>query len=179
MAKLTIDPQEHLLADLSPQRRSVIFPVLELIIITGLAWLLVGLIDAHFDSVARSTFGTIYSPQTQIVAMLPEDQTLMVLLWLRRAVVVAWVVLSWTRCIRHLVFRSRSRMMLTDERLITATGHWRSEIAQIPLAHIVDARHRGSDVALYTMGARMPVVLHNVPKAKKFVRLLKSEIRPL
>lgn len=179
MAKVSIDPHEELLADLSPQRRSVVFPVLELIVITGVTWLLVGLIDAHFDNVARATFGAVYAPPSQIVALLPQDQTLMVLLWLRRIVLVAWVFLSWRRCIRHVVFRNRSRMMLTNERLITATGHWRSEISEIPLAHIVDARRRGSDVALYTMGARMPLVMHNVPKAKKFVRILKGEIRPL
>ncbi|MGV0397235.1 hypothetical protein ACUY3M_02725 [Corynebacterium suicordis] len=179
MAKVTIDPHEVLLADLSPQRRSVIFPVLELIVITGLIWLGVGLIDAHFDAVAQATFGVHYSPSSVVVAQLPQDQTLMVLLWLRRGLLILWAVLAWRRCIRHLVFRARSRMMLTNERLITASGHWRSQISEIPMAHIVDARHRGSDVALYTMGARTPVMLHNVPKAKRFVRLLRNETRPL
>ena len=84
MAKVTIDPHEVLLADLSPQRRSVIFPVLELIVITGLIWLGVGLIDAHFDAVAQATFGVHYSPSSVVVAQLPHDQTLMVLLWLEQ-----------------------------------------------------------------------------------------------
>lgn len=179
MPKVSFEPDEALLADLSPKRRSVLFPVLELIVITGLVWLGIGAIDAHFDSVARATFGTVYSPSSYVSTMLPQDQTLVALLWARRLLLVAWVWMAWRRCIRHLVFRARSRMMLTNQRLITATGHLRSDIAQIPLGHVVDARHRGSDVAVYTMGARLPIVLHNVPKAKKFVRLLRQQIRPL
>lgn len=179
MAKVSFAPDESLLADLSPNRNSVLFPVLELIIITGLVWLGIGLIDAHFDRVARATFGVVYAPPSLVATMLPQDQTLLVLVWLRRLVLVAWAWLAWSRCIRHLVFRARARMMLTDQRLITATGHLRSEISEVPLAHVVDARHRGSDVAVYTMGARLPIVLHNVPQAKKFTRLLREQIRPL
>lgn len=179
MAKVTFAPDEALLADLSPNRSSVLFPVLELVVITGLVWLGVGLIDAHFDSVARNTFGAVYAPPSAIVAMLPQDQTLTALLWLRRLLLVAWVWMAWSRCIKHLLFRARARMMLTNQRLITMTGHLRSEVGEVPLRHIVDARHRGSDVAVYTMGARLPMVMHNVPQAKKFVRLLRENMRPL
>lgn len=67
-------------------------------------------------------------------------------------------------------------MVLTDQRLITATGHWRSDIAQVPLAHIVDARQRGQEVSVYVVGARMPVVLRQVPHARKFTKLLRGQI---
>ena len=179
MAKVTFAPDEAVLADLSPQRSSVLFPVLELVIITALLWMGVGLIDAHFDTVARNTFGTVYAPPSAVVAMLPQDQTLVVLLWLRRFLLVAWVWMAWRRCIKHLLFRARARMILTNQRLITMTGHLRSEVGEVPLRHIVDARHRGSDVAVYTMGARLPMVMHNVPHSRKFVRLLRKNMRTL
>ncbi|MBC2682129.1 hypothetical protein [Corynebacterium anserum] len=179
MAKVSFAPHESLLADVSPHRRSVLFPVLEFIVITGLVWLGIGLIDAYFDKVAVAHFGVAYTPPSLVAKLLPHDQTLMVLTWLRRLLLIAWAWLAWTRCIRHLIFRSRTRMVLTDRRLITASGHVRSEICEVPLEHIVDARHRGSDVAVYTIGARLPLVLHNVPQAKKFARLLRKQIRPL
>ena len=78
---------------------------------------------------------------------------------------------------RHLIFRARSRMLLTDRRLITATGHLRSRIGQIPLANVVDCRSHRGDVAVYVAGARVPLVLHSVPYTRKFERLLKSQLR--
>lgn len=178
MPKVTCEPDEFVLADFSPKRSSLFFPVIELLLISGVIFLGIGAIDAYFDSVARSTFGTTYASALQITAMLPEDQTVLALLWARRALVVLWLWLAWRRCIRHVVYRSRSRMMLTSQRLITATGHVvRSEISEIPLRHIVDARHRGSEVAVYTMGARVPILLHNVPQAKRFVRVLREQIQ--
>lgn len=159
MAKLSFAPEETLLADLSPQRSTMAYPVLELILITGVIWLGIGALDAYISTAAGNE--------------------LPVLRWLRISLLVAWIVFAWRRCIRHLLFRHRSRMMLTNQRLITASGHLRSQIAEVPLAHIVDARNRGSQVWIYTMGARVPLVMHNVPKAKKFVRLLRQYLRPL
>lgn len=156
MAKVTFDPHEVLLAELSPSRRSVFFPVLELLLVTGIIWMGIGFLDS----------GDFSLPQ-------PQD------MWVRRILLLLWVWLAWRRCIKHLIFRSRSRMVLTDQRLITATGHLRSQIAQIPLANIVDARAQGGDVAVYVAGARVPIILHSVPQAKKFVRILQGQIRPL
>src|SRR5699024_12369803 len=87
--------------------------------------------------------------------------------------------LAWRRCGRQMIFRARSRMMLTNERLITATGHWRSQTAQVPLEYIVDARAKGSTVSVFVMGTRNPIVLRDVPYAKRFVRLIRSYTRAL
>ncbi|MCX2162225.1 MULTISPECIES: hypothetical protein [Corynebacterium] len=175
MAKVRFEPDEVILAELSPSRRSAFFPIVELILITGLIWMAIGLIDGHLASQSVQILGFEPNPLTR-AGDLTQNDTLISLVWGRRALLVLWVILAWRRCIRHLVFRQRSRMVLTDQRLITATGHLRSEIAQVPLGHIVDARHRGQEVSVYVAGTRMPVVLRQVPYAKKFTKLLRNQI---
>lgn len=176
MAQIDFDPDEVILAELSPSRRSVLFPVLELLLISGLIWLGIGLIDAHFISVATANFGYHFAPPSAVTQQLPNTE-LEALLWLRRGLLVLWVVLAWRRCIRHIVYRHRSRMILTDRRLITASGHMRSQITSIPLHQIVDARQRGGRVNVYIVGARMPYQLDYVPQAKKLAKMIQQRTR--
>lgn len=175
MAKVRFEPNEVVLAELSPSRRAAFFPIVELVLITGLIWMAIGMIDGHLAGEAVKFLGYEPHPLTK-AGELTRDDTLISLVWGRRALLVLWAILAWRRCIRHLIYRQRSRMVLTDQRLITATGHLRSHIAQVPLAHIVDARQRGQEVSVYVAGTRMPVVLRQVPHAKKFTKLLRAEI---
>ena len=122
-----------MLAELSPSRRAAFFPIVELVLITGLIWMAIGLIDGHLAGEAVKLLGYEPHPLTK-AGELTRDDTLISLVWGRRALLVLWVILAWRRCIRHLIYRQRSRMVLTDQRLITATGHLRSHIAQVPLA---------------------------------------------
>lgn len=159
MSKITFDPGEQVLAELSPARRSMFFPVLRLMLWTGLFWMGIGVLDQYLATNAL------------------DAPTVEAFLWLRWGLLVAWLWVCWRRCVRHLIFRARSRMLLTDRRLITATGHLRSRIGQIPLANVVDCRSHRGDVAVYVAGARVPLVLHSVPYTRKFERLLKSQLR--
>lgn len=176
MSKVVFDPDEPVLAELSPTRRSVIFPVLELLLITGLIWLGIGGIDRYFASVAMTNVGYEFTPLSD-VRFYVNDPLLTPMLWLRRGLVVLWLWLAWRRCIRHLIYRARSRMVLTDRRLITASGHVRSRIAEIPMYAIMDARSTGSTVSIFVVGQRMPVVLQSVPQAKKFARLVRTIVK--
>mgnify|MGYP000049970448 FL=1 len=159
MSKITFDPDEQILAELSPARRSMFFPVLRLLVWTGLFWMGIGALDQYMATHAL------------------DAPTVDSFTWLRRGLLLLWLIVCWRRCVRHLVFRARSRMLLTDRRLITASGHVRSRIGQIPLANIVDCRAYRGDVAVYVAGARVPLVLHSVPYTRKFERLLKSQIK--
>ncbi|WP_311488674.1 hypothetical protein [uncultured Corynebacterium sp.] len=176
--KITFEPGEQILAELCPNRRSLLFPVLELLLITGVTWALIGLIDHYLDAEALRLLG--YSlPVPSQLAMHVGEPLYVAAQWGRRALVVLWLFLAWRRCGRQMIFRARSRMMLTNERLITATGHWRSQTAQVPLEYIVDARAKGSTVSVFVMGTRNPIVLRDVPYAKRFVRLIRSYTRAL
>lgn len=176
--KITFDPEEDILAELSPRRGSLFFPVLELLLITAVVWILVGLIDGYFDSEAMVRLGYKLNPPSELASSFPEP-VYEGMLWLRRGLLVLWVWLAWRRCIRHMIFRTRSRILLTNERLITVSGHWRSHTAQVPLYNVVDARSKGSKVQLFTMGARNPIVLTDVPYSKRFVRLIRENTRAL
>lgn len=176
MAQIDFDRDEVILAELSPSRRSLLFPVLELLLITGLIWLAVGLIDAHFIAVATNAFGYHFAPPSAVTQQL-DNAELIPLLWLRRGLLVLWVILAWRRCIRHMVYRHRSRMILTDRRLITASGHLRSQVTSIPMHHIVDAWHKGGKVNVYVAGARLPYQLDYVPQAKRLTKMIHQETR--
>lgn len=178
MPKIRFDPDEEVLAELSPSRKSTVFPVLEFVVITGVVWLGVGLVDSYLADLARQWLGYVPESIASVPDLVGEQDAgaATAALWGRRALLVAWVWLSWRRCLRHLLFRSRSRMILTDRRLVTATGHMRSQLGEVPLSHIVDVRHQGSDVEVYLRGGGRPLVLRDVPSTRKFVKLLRSRI---
>ncbi len=178
LRKIEFAPDEVILAELIPTRRSVFFPLLELLLITGVIWFGIGALDHYLDQVAVQQLGRTLPHPTDVMEQV-SDQVGEMAVWARRGLLLLWVWLAWRRCIRHLVFRARSRVVLTDHRLITATGHIRSYISQVPLQHIVDARSRGSDVAVYVIGTRHPMMLRDVPYAKRFTRLIRSQVEPL
>lgn len=182
MPKIRFAPDEEVLAELSPSRRSTVFPVLELAVITGVIWLVIGLIDSYLGGLATTWTG--YVPQN--IGAVPDlvDQagggtdatTATAALWGRRVLLVLWVWLSWRRCLRHLLFRTRSRMILTDRRLITATGHLRSQLGDVPLAQIAEVSARGNDVRVFLRSGGHPVVLRDVPHTRRLVRMMRSRI---
>src|SRR5699024_2179860 len=119
--KITFEPGERILAELCPNRRSLLFPVLELLLITGVTWALIGLIDHFLDAEALRLLG--YSlPVPSQLALHVNDPLYLTAQWGRRALVVLWLFLAWRRCGRQMIFRARSRMMLTNERRCRPPG---------------------------------------------------------
>ena len=178
MPKIRFDRGEVILAELSPSRRSVLFPVLELILATGVVWLLIGLLDTYLVDAAVDAAGVAPDRLTDIPAVPGVDAAVTAALWVRRLLLVLWVIVAWRRCLRHLVFRQRSRMILTDRRLITASGQWRSRITEIPLDQVVEvSQHRGT-VSVWARGYRAPVRLTDVPYAAQFAAMLSERSVP-
>ena len=177
MPKIRFARDEQILAELSPTRRSVVMPVIELVLVTGIAWLGVGLLDAHLAHLAENALG--YVPgRISDVPRLVQDASATPTLWARRILLVAWVWLAWRRCGRFLLYRQRSRMILTDRRLITATGHMRSRIGEIPLDQIVEVTQRGTTVDVWPRGGGRPLRLTDVPFAARFARMVSERIVP-
>ncbi|MGO1948733.1 MAG: hypothetical protein ACTH1D_03815 [Mycobacteriaceae bacterium] len=178
MPKIRFARDEEVLAELSPSRRSTLYPVLEFVVITGIVWLGIGLVDAYLADLATRWQGFVPPNIAEVPDLVGSEDsgTATAAVWGRRLLLVVWVWLSWRRCVRHLLFRSRSRMILTDRRLVTATGHMRSQVGEVPMAQVVDVRHKGSDVAVYLRGGGRPLVLRDVPYAKRFTRLVRSRI---
>lgn len=177
MPKIRFAHDEQILAELSPTRRSVVMPVIQLVLLTGLAWLGVGLLDAHLAHIAETTLG--YAPENLTsVPDLVDDSGAVATLWGRRLLLLAWVWLAWRRCGRFLLYRQRSRMILTDRRLITATGHLRSRIGEIPLDQIAEVTRRGTTVDLWPRGGGRPLRLTDVPYAARFARMVSNRTVP-
>ncbi|WP_130839588.1 hypothetical protein [Corynebacterium neomassiliense] len=175
MSKIRFAPEEVILADLSPSRRSVVFPVLELVLVTGVVWMLVGLLDAHLAGAAVTAVG-YYPGNPALVPGLPGvSSTALPALWCRRILLVLWVWVAWRRSLRRLVHRQRCRIILTDLRLVTASGDWRSRIGEVPLGSVVDARRRGRAVEVLTRFDRRPLRLVDVPYAAEFVAMLRAQ----
>ena len=177
MAKIRFERGEGILAELSPSRRSILFPVLELVLATGVVWLLVGLLDAHLVDLATSS-GFVPEHLSEVPDIPGVDGSATAALWGRRLLLVLWVWIAWRRCIRQLIFRQRSRIILTDRRLLTVTGHWRSRIGEVPLDQIVEVRRRGGTVSVWTRGYRAPLRLVDVPFAARFTAMLAERTAP-
>lgn len=176
MAKIRFDRGEMILAELSPSRRSIIFPVLELILVTGGVWLLIGLLDAHLAALATAAVGYVPGDVGDIPGLPGVDVSAIAALWARRVLLVIWVWLAWRRCIRHLLFRQRSRIILTDRRLITASGDWRSRVIELPVSQIAEVAHSGSTVSVWIRGYREPMRLTDVPYADELTRMIGARI---
>jgi hypothetical protein len=176
MPKVRFERGEVILAELSPSRRSVIFPVLELILATGVVWLLIGLLDAHLTDEAVRVAGYVPDNLAEVPGLPGAAGTATAALWGRRVLLIVWVWIAWRRCIRYLLFRQRSRIILTDRRLVTASGDWRSRVVEIPLDQIVEVRQRGSTVNVWTRGYRVPVRLADVPYAADVAAMVDERI---
>ena len=93
MNLMKMRPAEYPVVDVTAPYRSLIFPVLELILITGLAWIGIGYLDAHgFEATVRN------------------------------AVVVLWVILVLWRFVLPVYRARRRRFILTTTRIIARTG---------------------------------------------------------
>lgn len=178
MPKIRFDDGEVILAELSPSRKSLIFPVLELILATGVAWLLIGLVDAHLAMVATNAVGTVPSNLGTVPGLPGVDTSALPALWARRILLIIWVWIAWRRCLRHMLFRQRSRIILTDRRLITASGDWRSRVMEIPVDQVVEVNQHGGMLSVWTRGHHAPCELKDVPHAAKVAEMLSARIVP-
>lgn len=172
MTKIRFDDDEVILAELSPSRRSIVFPVLELILVTGVVWLLIGLIDAYLADQALATTGVVPGNPGEVADLPGVSGTASAAVWGRRFLLVLWVWAAWRRCLRHLIRRQRSRIILTDRRLVTASGDWRSRVTDIPLAQVAEVRQRGRTVTVWVRGQYRPFRLTDVPFAATVTDML-------
>jgi hypothetical protein len=136
-------------ADLTSPLRTLTFPVLELILVTGLSWMLIGWLDQP---------GMEADPQ------------------LRNAVVISWVVLSAWRFGLPLVRARRQRFVVTDRRLVVRAGSLRSRTDSIPLRDIRSVKRRRNGISLAIAGYDRPLHFPDVPRAKKVTALIENSL---
>lgn len=146
-AVFKVGEDETVLADVCAPLSSLTFPLLELVAVTGLAWMAIGWMDVtpHFD---------------------PAMRNIVVLIW---AIVALW------RFVVPLVSSRRRRFVITDTRVL-ARGR-RGAVDSIPLRQIHSVRRErgGLWVALY--GYAQPVRFDDVGKTRAVEKTLRAQLR--
>ncbi|WJY96930.1 hypothetical protein [Corynebacterium fournieri] len=135
-APFRVGGDEVVLADVCAPISSLTIPLLEVVAVTGVAWMAIGWMDVtpHVDA------------------------------GMRNIVVLVWALLVLWRFVLPLVASRRRRFILTDKRIL-ARGR-RGAVDSIPLRqiHSVRREHGGLQVAVY--GYAQPVVFERVGRTR-------------
>ncbi|QGU03890.1 PH domain-containing protein [Corynebacterium comes] len=138
-------------ADLTSPLRVLTFPVLELILVTGLSWMLIGWLDQP---------GMAVDPQ------------------LRNTIVLIWAVLALWRFVLPLFKARRRRFVVTDRRIVVRAGALRARTDSIPFRDIRSVKRRRSGITLAITGYDRPLYFPDVPRAKKVTAMIESSLPP-
>lgn len=138
---------EQILLDTNPTFNRLLWPLLELMAITGVCWLLVGLIDG--PHLAAGEFGV-----------------------LRTLVMLIWLALIGLRVVRPVLAWLGERLVITQHRILLRRGFFSPRVVAIDLRSIRAVDRRGSVVYLHTHPNAAPLALMDVPGSKKVARLV-------
>lgn len=142
-----LDPGEEVLLDLNPVFGRLVLPWLELILVTGVTWLLIGVIDGPL--IAAGDLG-----------------------WLRRVLLAAWAGLVAWRAVAPVAAWLGERTVVTDRRVLLRRGWLRPRVVVIDRAAIRAVDRRGADLELRVDPWGPPLALRDVPGARRVARLL-------
>ena len=146
-AVFKVGEDETVLADVCAPLSSLTFPMLELVAVTGLAWMAIGWMDVtpHFD---------------------PAMRNIVVAIW---AILVVW------RFVAPLVSSRRRRFVVTDKRVL-ARGR-RGAVDSIPLRQIHSVRRERGGLWVAFYGYAQPVRFDDVGKTRAVEKTLRSLLR--
>ena len=140
--RFQLEEGELVLADVTSPLSSLIFPLLELVLVTGVAWIAIGWMDV--------------TPAVGVAA--------------RNALVGVWALLVLWRFVLPVVRARRRRLVVTDRRVLVRGP--RGAVDSIPHRQIHSARRAkgGLDIAVHGFGR--PLHYESVGKAKQVERLI-------
>ena len=158
MANPKLAPGEHILVNVTATMRAMLFPTLELLLITGLGWMIIGYFDRipTYDELGVQT-GLTLSVQG------------------RNMLVVAWMVLGFLRFVLPLVRACRSRLVVTTSRVLLRAPGLTTSPDTIPLVGIYNASRRGNHLIVNTHGFG-PILIRNMPRTKKIAQTINDAI---
>lgn len=122
MSKIKLGRGEVVLADMAPPMTALVFPFLELIVITALSWMAIGWMDANGVDVA-----------------------------FRNAAVAVWAVLALWRFVLPLVRSRRQRFVVTNKRVLYI-GRGRSESIPLAQIRGARRYRGGMSIAVFGYG---------------------------
>lgn len=144
---------EQIYVDLTAPLSTLIFPVLELIIITGVCWMGIGFLDQR-PGLDGTNPASLFPPGT------------------RDAVLALWALLVTWRFLIPVIRKRRQRLTITDRRLLVRPSGVCTRYDSIPLSYVQGFQRRRGSVFLIVGGQERPYVLRDIPKAKKVESIL-------
>lgn len=151
-ARFRLGSGEYVRADMCAPLSTLTFPFLELVLITGICWIVIGYMDQP---------GSTFDVQ------------------LRNGVVLVWAALSVWRFILPLLRSRKQRFMVTNKRVLARSGELRNRVDSIPLSQIHSARRYKGGISLAVYGFDRPIYFPHVGKSKKVEQILRTRPRPL
>lgn len=151
MAGFRLERGENVQVDLTSSLSSLTFPVLELILITGVFWMGIGYLD-----------------RPEVIDTVPVE--------LRNAVVVVWALLAVWRFVLPLLRSRRRRFVVTDRRVMVRAGRFGARVDSIPLRQIHGVNRRRNRISLAIAGYARPLFFRDVPKSKKVVKAIDRQL---
>lgn len=151
MARFQLGRGEFARADMCASISTLLFPFLELVLITGICWIVIGFMDQP---------GSLFDVN------------------LRNAVVGLWALLALWRFGLPLVRSRRQRFVVTNKRVLTRSGELRNRVDSIPLRQIHSARRYKGGISLAVLGVERPLYFPHVGRAKKVEQILRSSAEP-
>ncbi|MDK7179862.1 hypothetical protein [Corynebacterium riegelii] len=142
-----VGEDEVVLADVTAPVSDLIFPLLELILITGICWIAIGWMD--------------------VTATVP--------LVARNAMVILWLVLGFWRFGVPVIRGRRRRFVVTDRRVL-ARGRT-GKVDSIPHSQIHSVRRNRGELWVGVYGYPRPIRFEQVGKTRALEKLLQSQLR--
>lgn len=145
-APFAVGEDEVVLADVSAPLSSLTIPLMELIVITGVAWMAIGWMDVtpHVDP------------------------------FVRNIVVAAWAVLVAWRFVGPLAAARRRRFVVTNRRIL-ARGR-RGAVDSIPHRQIHSVRKERGGITVAVYGYQRPIHFEKVGKTRAVEKVLAAQI---
>ncbi|MDO5097637.1 MAG: PH domain-containing protein [Corynebacterium sp.] len=142
---------EKVLVDVTSPFSALTHPVLELIVITGVLWMIIGYIDAPGSAWADN-------------------------LMLRNGLVLVWALLAlWRFVLPVMRLRSR-RLVVTNQRVTIRIAGLGRSVHTFPMHVVRDVARKRSTIYLAISGNDRPVVINDVPHAKRVLLEIQKAI---
>lgn len=142
-----MDDDEEVVLDTNPVFARLTWPLVELALITGVIWLLIGFIDGP--------------------RIAPGDMSAV-----RDLLVLAWPVLVAWRVGGPVAGWLGERFVLTDRRIIMRRGLLRPRVITVDLRSIRGVDRRGNILQLHVSPFGPPMAIRDIPATRKVARMV-------
>ena len=156
---LSIKPDEQVLVDMTAPNSNLVFPFLEVVLLTGLAWMGIGWLDNPHNLPQLNT--GLFDPAL-----------------LHNAVVAVWMLLVVWRFVLPLLRNRKQRFIVTNQRIVARPAKLTAKVDSIPLHQVLDVARRRKGISLAVRGFSYPLYFGGVPKSKKVVSEIKNALHP-